>query len=165
MAEERGMSVDIAGLRKADGAGAGELARAGGKDRSGPALADLSPDAMAQLARSASSRRMIEPKFSHDPIQAQVMAIWNGDDLGLSPSMAFEDEELAIILDRTNFYSEMGGQVGDGGDDHIGGAARSMCRRRERSAGYVLHIGRIRSGKIARRRRCHRQPVGRAQAY
>lgn len=145
MAQERGMSVDIAGYEKLMEQ-ARELARAGGKSV-GSALADLPPGAMDELARSVKPTDD-RAKFSHDPVTAQVMAIWNGDDLGLSPSTAFEDEELAIILDRTNFYSEMGGQVGDSGT--ITSAAGAFDVQTTRTvAGYVLHIGRIRSGKIA----------------
>jgi len=77
-----------------------------------------------------------------------VLAIWNGDDLGLSPSTAFEDEELAIILDKTNFYSEMGGQVGDAGE-LVATAGTFDVQTTRNIGGFVLHIGRIRSGKIA----------------
>jgi alanyl-tRNA synthetase len=75
------------------------------------------------------------------------MGIWDGTDLGLSPAHVTEDEELAVILDRTNFYAEMGGQVGDSGVV----ASATMTFDVETTkvvAGYVLHIGRLRTGKI-----------------
>jgi alanyl-tRNA synthetase len=180
MAEERGMEVDIAGYEKLMEE-ARELARAGGKEQDS-SLADLSPDALSQLADANVEPTDDRAKFSRDPFQARVMAIWNGDDLGLSPASVFEDEELAILLDRTNFYAEMGGQVGDRGELRVspspgtpgkgGGEGRGTERRphpspppeyREREeeghavfdvastkivGGYVLHIGRVRSGKI-----------------
>jgi len=145
MAEERGMTVDIAGYEKLMEQ-ARDLARSGGKSAES-SLADLPPDAMSELSKS------IKPtddkaKFSHEPIKSQVLAIWNGDDLGLSPSSAFEDEELAIILDKTNFYSEMGGQVGDAGE-FVSTAGTFDVQTTRNVGGYVLHIGRLRSGKIA----------------
>jgi len=145
MAEERGMTVDIAGYEKLMEQ-ARELARSGGKSAES-SLADLPPDAMSELSKS------IKPtddkaKFWHEPIKSQVLAIWNGDDLGLSPSTAFEDEELAIILDKTNFYSEMGGQVGDAGE-LVATAGTFDVQTTRNIGGFVLHIGRIRSGKIA----------------
>jgi alanyl-tRNA synthetase len=139
MAEERGMSVDIAGYEKLMEQ-ARELARSGGKGDENKKLVDLPPATISQLA------------------EANVMAIWNGDDLGLSPAEALEDEELAIILDRTNFYAEMGGQIGDRGSLRVspspgtpgeGGDGGVFDIEITRSvAGYVLHIGRLRSGKI-----------------
>ena len=68
-------------------------------------------------------------------------------DLGLSPATDLEDEQLAIILDRTNFYSEMGGQVGDRG--MVASATMTFDVETTRAVGgYVLHIGRIRKGKL-----------------
>jgi alanyl-tRNA synthetase len=88
-----------------------------------------------------------QPKFSHDPIQAQVMAIWNGTDLGLSPASVFDDEELAVILNHTNFYAEMGGQIGDSGALTSAGGEFDV-QTTKTIGGYTLHIGRVRKGKI-----------------
>ncbi len=145
MAEERGMTVDIVGYEKLMEQ-ARELARAGGKSADS-SLTDIPPDAMSKLSQLIKPTDD-QPKFSHQPIKSRIMAIWNGDDLGLSPASAFEDEELAIILDRTNFYSEMGGQVGDSG--LLASAIGEFDVQSTRAVGgYVLHIGRIRTGKIA----------------
>ena len=75
------------------------------------------------------------------------MAIWNGDDLGLSPASVFEDEQLAIILDKTNFYAEMGGQIGDSGVLASAGTVFNVETTKS-IGGYTLHIGRLQSGKI-----------------
>jgi alanyl-tRNA synthetase len=145
MAEERGMQVDVAGYEKLMEE-ARERARAGGKEGQSK-ITDLPPDALAQLAQENVRPTDDKPKFSHAPVQAKVMAIWNGDDLGLSPANVYEDEELAIILDRTNFYAEMGGQVGDSGA--IASATAVFDVEATKSVGgYVLHIGRIRNGKL-----------------
>ena len=144
MAEERGMSVDIAGYEKLMEE-ARELARSGGRTEN-TRLSTLPPDALAQLAQANVKPTDDKPKFSHDPIQAKVMAIWNGDDLGLAPADVLEDEELSIILDRTNFYAEMGGQVGDSGELRSSSGAIFDVQTTKVTGGYVLHIGRIRSG-------------------
>jgi alanyl-tRNA synthetase len=145
MAEERGMTVDVVGYETLMEE-ARERARAGGKEGQSKAT-DLPPDAMAQLPQENVKPTDDKPKFSHEPLQAKIMAIWNGDDLGLSPANVYEDEQLAIILDRTNFYAEMGGQVGDSGA--IASATAVFDVETTKSVGgYVLHIGRIRSGKL-----------------
>ncbi len=145
MAEERGMSVDIAGYEKLMEQ-ARELARAGGKSQDSR-LTDLPPGAMSNLAQSGVKPTDDQSKFSHDPIKAQVMAIWNGTDLGLSPASVFDDEELAVILNRTNFYAEMGGQIGDSGT--LASASMEFDVQTTKTVGpYTLHIGRVRKGKI-----------------
>jgi alanyl-tRNA synthetase len=145
MAEERGMSVDVAGYEKLMEE-AKEKARLGGREK-GTEIAALSPDALAALAKENVKPTDDQPKYSRAPIQSKIMAIWNGDDLGLSPASVFEDEQLAIILDRTNFYAEMGGQVGDAGS--IASAIGVFDVETTRVVGgYVLHVGRIRSGRL-----------------
>jgi alanyl-tRNA synthetase len=151
MAEERGMTVDVAGYEKLMEE-ARCLARAGGKKDSDFKLDRLTPDALAQLAQSGVRPTDDSFKFSHEPVSAKIMAIWDGTDLGLSPADVLEDEELAIILDRTNFYAEMGGQVGDAGAVSAGPAASAAgvfkVETTKSVAGYVLHIGRLESGNI-----------------
>jgi alanyl-tRNA synthetase len=144
MAEERGMSVDVAGYEKLMEQ-ARELARAGGKSQDSR-LTDLPPDVMSTLSQSGVKPTDDQPKFLDEPIQSKVLAIWNGTDLGSSP--ADDDEELAVILDRTSFYSEMGGQVGDSG--LLASTNMEFDVQTTRTiGGYVLHIGRVRKGRIS----------------
>ena len=145
MAEERGMTVDIPGYEKLMEQ-AKDLARSGGKEGHAK-LGDLTPDALSQLAQAGVKPTDDESKYSGNPIQAQIMAIWNGDDLGLSPADVCEDEELAILLDRTNFYAEMGGQVGDTGELQTVDATFKVESTRS-IGGFVMHIGKILTGKI-----------------
>ncbi len=146
MAEERAMSVDITGYEKLMEE-AKQLARSGGKAEQS-ALITLPPDALAQLAANGAKATDDQPKYSDKPVNAKVVAIWNGDDLGLSPADVIEDEELAVILDRTNFYAEMGGQVGDAGELRGQDGAVFDVSTTKSVGGYVLHIGRLRSGQI-----------------
>ncbi|MGA3066053.1 MAG: alanine--tRNA ligase [Tepidisphaeraceae bacterium] len=145
MAEERGLTVDMPGYEKLMEA-AKDLARSGGKSDTS-ALPDLTPAALSQLSQTGVKPTDDQPKFRHDPIQARVLAIWNGDDLGLSPATADEDEQLAIILDRTSFYAEMGGQIGDTGE-LLTPTARFQVQTTKSTAGYVLHIGRLTTGTL-----------------
>ena len=147
MAEERGIAIDIAGYERLMEQ-ARELARSGGREEN-TTLATLSPDALAELAKENIKPTDDQPKYSRAPIQAKVMAIWNGDDLGLSPADVIEDEELAIILDRTNFYAEMGGQVGDAGVvTSVTTSTTFDVQTTKTVGGYILHIGRVHTGKI-----------------
>ena len=112
MAEERGMSVDIVGYEKLMEE-AREKARAGGKPEQS-AVYDLNPAAISQLQADHAKPTDDSAKFGRDPVEANIIAIWNGTNFEKSIDVS-ADHEVAIILDRTNFYSEMGGQVGDRG--------------------------------------------------
>lgn len=93
-------------------------------------------------------------------LTAIVKAIWRGDELvsEVPPGI-----DVAVILDRTNFYAEMGGQVGDTGTLHGVSSAKhgpndieSITREQTQFdvfdthsvGGYVLHVGRITNGSL-----------------
>ena len=144
MAEERGMSVDIAGYERLMEQ-AREIARAGGREEE-TKVAELPPDALARLAATAGGPTDDSAKFSRDAIEAKVLGIWNGSNFDPSADTS-ADQEVAIVLDRTNFYAEMGGQVGDRGT--LTSASVSFDVESTKSVGgYILHIGRIRSGTL-----------------
>jgi alanyl-tRNA synthetase len=84
MAEERGLSVDLPGYEKLM-EHAKDLARSGGKsDDATKRLTELPPAALSQLSQAGVTPTDDKPKYGREPITAQVLAIWNGDDLGLS---------------------------------------------------------------------------------
>jgi alanyl-tRNA synthetase len=154
MAEERGMKVDLEGydrlMKEAQ-----EKARGwGGGGKGGQsAVYDLPPTIIDELQKLSVHSTDDSFKFSRAPTRATVRAIWNGNDLDQSTdaSDARPGEQVAVILDKTNFYAEMGGQVGDSGElkTNDGGTGATFIVDTTRVVGhYVLHIGHIKTGKL-----------------
>jgi alanyl-tRNA synthetase len=148
MAEERGISVDIAGYEKLMEQ-ARELARSGGKGGD-TRLFELPPDVLERLRGSDIKPTDDAAKFNAAPIGATVKAIWDGSKL-LDQTHGAEAAEqgVAVILDATNFYAEMGGQVGDTGQLRSEAGAILDVTAARAAGGYVLHVGRMVEGRLA----------------
>ncbi len=164
MAQERGMTVDVAGYEKLMEE-AKDKARAGSGGKfaaEGGGAATLSPDAISRLASALGvSKTEDVDKFHGRAIRATVKAIWNGANFDERAHAAQgRAGVVALILDKSNFYAEMGGQEADHGrinvtresragasDDHEGGEFRVEDARGY--GGYILHIGHVLRGEIA----------------
>ncbi len=158
MAEERGLRVDIAGFEQAMEEQK-ERSRAATKTGAGAEL-KLDPDQMARLARMKVEPTDDSNKFHGRDVRASVRAIWNGHNFDEhADTTTAGSRRVGLILDSTNFYAEMGGQVADRGrilvmrerrsntrDDLQGGEFR--VDEVKSFGGYVLHIGRIARGEV-----------------
>lgn len=60
-----------------------------------------------------------------------------------------EDALLGVLLDRTNFYAESGGQEHDTGSIVIDGLAEFAVADVQVFNGYVLHIGQLKYGALS----------------
>ena len=60
-----------------------------------------------------------------------------------------EDASFGVILDRTSFYAESGGQEYDTGSIIIDGVAEFEVTNVQVFNGYVLHIGTMKYGKLS----------------
>ncbi|HTL27920.1 MAG TPA: alanine--tRNA ligase, partial [Tepidisphaeraceae bacterium] len=140
MAQERGMWVDYPTYNRLMEE-AKERARAGGRE--GPSrLFELPPDVLAKLKDNGVASTDDSAKFNAQPIGATVRGIWDGNQLLESTHGAeAAGQGIAVILDRTNFYAEMGGQVGDTGElRSTSGAVMDVTTARN-AGGFVLHVG------------------------
>jgi alanyl-tRNA synthetase len=148
MAEERGMIVDIAGYEQLMEK-ARTLAREGGKGAAS-AVYDLPPNILDELVNLHVHPTDDSHKFKRGPMRATIRGIWNGTDLDQTSdsSDARPGEQVAVILDKTNFYAEMGGQVGDAGELRDDSGTIFEVETTRMIGGYVLHIGHIKSGRM-----------------
>jgi alanyl-tRNA synthetase len=133
MAAEKGLGVDMAGFEEAMSRHREISAGGGGK---------FQADAVAGLPATDDS-----PKYAHKPIEAKVLG-WVADGKYISEGDLSSDAEVALVLDRTNFYGEQGGQVGDAGTLRWDGGEFAV--ETTRLAGQcVLHAGSLVSGRLA----------------
>ncbi len=163
MAEERRITVDVAGY-EALMEQARDKARAGSGSKFSAAAGTmvLQPDVIAKLQHLSVPPTDDLDKYHGHSVSAHVRAIWNGEnfDQRFRGDAASVDHLVGVILDKTNFYAEMGGQEADHGrlvvvaesrahphDRHDGGEFRVEAVKS--FAGYVLHIGRVVRGEIA----------------
>ncbi len=147
MAQEQNMGVDKYGydllMQQAR-----EKARLGGKAASS-GLTDMPPEILAELPALRIKPTDDHAKYDHRPLRTHIVGIWDAQRLRESVT-ADESGSIALILDRTNFYAEMGGQIGDQGEIKTDSGTTFVVESVRQLGGYVLHIGRLKHGTIHR---------------
>ncbi len=150
MAQERGLTVDLEGFEKAMEE-AKQRSRQGGRKETGEQKIELRAEQVAKLGHLHVKPTDDSFKFNTRDIKGTVKAIWNGhnfDDHADNSNAGIK--RVGIVLNKTNFYSEMGGQVADIGELHcIKTGAHFKVEDTQSFGGYVLHIGRITKGKLS----------------
>jgi len=145
IAKEKNLAVDIVGYNRLMEE-AREKARRGGRTVESH-LAQLPPDAIKQLETLRVHHTDDRHKYESKPLRATITAIWNGK-AWQQQAVSGEDDQIAVVTDKTNFYSQMGGQVGDAGviesDDH----GIFEVHETHMVSGWVLHIGFLKSGRL-----------------
>ncbi len=147
MAREQNMGVDIHGYEQLMEQ-AREKARAGGKTTQ-TGLADMPPEILAELPRLRVKPTDDHAKYDHRPLRTHVAAIWDGHRLQESIT-ANESGTVALILEKTNFYAEMGGQIGDQGEIKTDSGATFIVEGARHIGFYVLHVGHLKNGRLLR---------------
>lgn len=83
--------------------------------------------------------------FTHETTNAQIAAlVVNGK---MVQEMNADDEGM-VILDKTPFYAEMGGQIGDTGTISKEGALFQVMDAQAPFKGIVAHIGKLERGQL-----------------
>ncbi|RKP26288.1 alanyl-tRNA synthetase, cytoplasmic [Syncephalis pseudoplumigaleata] len=147
MAEENGLSVDEDGFQR-EQTKAKELSRSKRTTGAGGDQVALDVHAIGELEKNEAVPKTDDKyKYETGHITATIKALYDGH--------AFVDEittpqtMVGILLDRSNFYAEQGGQEYDMGTLVIDGKTEFAVENVQVYAGYVLHIGYLKYGKLA----------------
>lgn len=89
------------------------------------------------------------PFQAHGTSNSKILAIYKDKSFVNDTSDTPEDATFGIILDKTCFYAESGGQEYDTGSITIDGSAEFEVTNVQSFSGYVLHIGNLKYGKLA----------------
>ncbi len=89
------------------------------------------------------------PKYETAIINAKVLG-WVKDNTVIRTGTLTVGDAVALLLDRTNFYAEQGGQVGDTGviDKPETGGLEFRVENTVRLGETVLHVGMVLSGEL-----------------
>ena len=132
MAAEAGLEVDMAGYEKA---------MAEHRELSGAGKAFQATEILDLPATDDSA------KYAAAEIDAKVLG-WVLDGRFISRGQLQAGQGAAVVLDRTNFYAEQGGQVGDGGTIQWPGGRYAVTDTQLAGAG-IVHVGSVETGSLA----------------
>jgi alanyl-tRNA synthetase len=132
IARERDLQLDMAGF-DAEMAAQRERARAAGQ---------FGTDYNAQLDVDGGT---VFSGYEQVVDQGQVVALFRD---GARVEALAPGEEGAVVLNRTPFYAESGGQAGDRGELWIGEARFSVRDTRKQANGAFIHFGQVRQGAV-----------------
>ncbi|KAL4927945.1 alanine--tRNA ligase [Aspergillus undulatus] len=146
MAEERGLEIDESQFEDAR-AKAKEASRGQKKTTTGNVKLDVHDlgklDKMSDVPKTDD-----DAKFERGNVTAQIKAIYHDKAFLASTQSIPESEQLGVLLNRTNFYAEQGGQENDTGRIIIDGRAELDVVDVQNYAGYVLHTGYMKYGSL-----------------
>ena len=146
MAEERGLDIDDNAVAEAQ-----EKAREASKGEKKAAgdLLKLTVHDINSLEQMADVTKTDDtPKFKRVDINSVVKAIYHGGKFPTATQDVPEGEQIGLILDRTNFYAEQGGQENDMGRILVDGEAEIDVRNVQVYGGYVMHTGYMKYGSF-----------------
>ncbi|KAJ9648605.1 Alanine--tRNA ligase [Coniosporium tulheliwenetii] len=139
MAEERGLTIDDEEVAEAQ-AKAREASK--GEKKAAADLVKLDVHDLNALEKMNDVPKTDDSaKFGRSNITSQIKAIYHNRKFLSSTKDFPEGEQFGLILDRTNFYAEQGGQENDTGKILIDGVAEVDVQNVQLYAGYVLHTG------------------------
>ena len=135
MAQEQGYTVDVKGFEE-EMADAQKRAKEGGKKFAVSAVQGTLPPTDD------------EPKYGTAQIEAKVVG-WVKDNAVVREGKLTAGEQVHLLLDRSSFYAEQGGQVGDKGTLIGKGGADFEVEDTQRAGETVLHFGLLHEGELA----------------
>jgi alanyl-tRNA synthetase len=133
MASEAGLTVDRSGYER-EMEVAKDLARGSRKMHAVSAISGELPNTDDSL------------KYKGLTAKAKIVA-WVKDNLVGTGGKLGTGDQVALVLDKTNFYAEQGGQVGDKGTIATTTGTFAV-EDTQRLGGAVLHLGKVREGTI-----------------
>lgn len=146
MAEERGLSIDDNEFEEAR---LKALEASRGEKKAGSDLLKLNVHDISTLETKSVAKTDDEAKFGRVNIPAKIQAIYHGKQFVDDTKSIPENEQIGLVLDRTNFYAEQGGQDNDTGKIVIDGRAELDVQNVQVYGGYVLHTGYMKYGSFA----------------
>jgi alanyl-tRNA synthetase len=147
MCEERGLLIDDKEVEIAQ-----EKAREASKSVKVDAqtFPKLNVHQIAELeSKFGLKRPESEPKYSKGDITAKVELIFTGKEFVKSTKELPAKTPLGLLLDKTNFYAESGGQVADTGRILIDDVAEFKVMDVQEYGGYVVHSGFFEYGALS----------------
>lgn len=147
MAEERGLEIDDGQFEEAR-LKAKEASK--GEKKAALDLVKLDVHDIHTLSKMAEMTTTDDDaKFGKENITAQIKAIYYSKHFIQSTAEIPEGDQFGVILDRTNFYAEQGGQENDTGKIIIDGVAELKVDNVQLYGGYVLHTGYLKYGSLS----------------
>ncbi|GAA6058951.1 hypothetical protein JCM10212_002903 [Sporobolomyces blumeae] len=147
MAEEAGLTINQKEFDEAQEKSK-EASKGAGKKGDGQTVRLDVHDIAALEANADVPKTDDSFKFGTGNVDSQIKAIYHSSKFYESTSDLPESTSFGIILDKTNFYAESGGQEYDTGRIVIDGKADFVVDDVQVFNGYVLHIGHLAEGEL-----------------
>ncbi|KAK5112448.1 Alanine--tRNA ligase [Meristemomyces frigidus] len=146
MAEERGLTIDDEEVSQAQGK-AREASK--GEKKAAADLLKLNVHDINALENMEDVPKTDDSsKFQRENVHGTIRAIYHDGRFLKSTQELAQDVQIGLILDRTNFYAEQGGQEYDTGRLVIDGVAELEVKNVQVYAGYVMHTGYMGYGQL-----------------
>ncbi|KAH8828396.1 tRNA synthetases class II (A)-domain-containing protein [Flagelloscypha sp. PMI_526] len=87
-------------------------------------------------------------KYGHSSVNGTIQRIWYNNSFHSSTEQIPKGEPFSVVLDKTSFYAESGGQEYDTGSLTIDGEADFTVINAQLDAGCILHTGYLKYGAL-----------------
>ncbi|CCK70315.1 alanine--tRNA ligase KNAG_0E00470 [Huiozyma naganishii CBS 8797] len=145
MAEEKGLKIDGPGFEKAKQESYEASKRGGKKDDT--SLIKLNVHELSELNNENVPKTDDSAKYGFENIDAKILKLHDGT--AFVDEITETDKKYGMILDKSCFYAEQGGQEYDTGKIVIDDVAEFNVENVQLYNGFVFHTGSLKEGKLS----------------